>query len=88
MDTEKMSPGQLADTSVISANHQHAREKAEDYQIEAVVKKFSEVNTNTLSYDALTWKSKAVRRLALVIFIQGLSLYPHPRDLFVAQENH
>ncbi|KAH7176950.1 general substrate transporter [Dactylonectria macrodidyma] len=69
MNTKQTNPIQPSDTQVISAG-----EKVEECYIEAAVEKLIEVDINTLSREALTWKSKATFRLALVILVQGLSV--------------
>ncbi|KAH7140298.1 pectin lyase fold/virulence factor [Dactylonectria estremocensis] len=69
MNTKQTSPVQPADTPAINAV-----EKVEECHIEAAVEKLIELDINTLSREALTWKSKATFRLALVILVQGLSV--------------
>jgi hypothetical protein len=47
--------------------------KAEEYRIETAEHELNRVDVNTLADHSLTWRSKAIRRLAVVVVLQGLS---------------
>ena len=51
-----------------------AGSKTEQYEIEHAQHNLNRINIEQLSKDAITWKSKATLRLAVVIMIQGLSM--------------
>lgn len=57
----------------VTSNVHDKSEKLEEYQIEVAVDKVAQIDLNKLSKEALTWKSKATWRLAVIIFVQGLS---------------
>lgn len=48
-------------------------EKAEEYRIETAEHILNAVDVSALASRSLTWRSKAVRRLAVVMLVQGLS---------------
>jgi hypothetical protein len=48
-------------------------DKVEEHHIETAEHGLNRVDVNTLSTRSLTWRSKATRRLAVVIMLQGLS---------------
>lgn len=50
-----------------------SHDEVQEIQIEIAQAKLNEVDLNTLARSAITWRSKAALRLALVILIQGLS---------------
>lgn len=50
-------------------------EKVEEHHIEESQDKLNQVDLDGLAHQALTWKSRAVLRLAVVILLQGLSMY-------------
>ncbi|KPM44497.1 hypothetical protein AK830_g2060 [Neonectria ditissima] len=60
--------------AAVTAEFQLPADKVEEYRIEAVEHEVNQVDINALSHKALSWKSKAVLRLALVILVQGLSV--------------
>ncbi|KFZ15540.1 hypothetical protein V501_02671 [Pseudogymnoascus sp. VKM F-4519 (FW-2642)] len=54
--------------------------KVEEYRIETAEHEFNRVDVNTLAKHSLTWRSKAVKRLAVVILLQGLSVAAFAMD--------
>jgi hypothetical protein len=48
-------------------------DKAAEYRIETAEHQLNRVDVNTLADHSLTWRSKAIRRLAVVVLLQGLS---------------
>ncbi|KAH6661705.1 general substrate transporter [Halenospora varia] len=69
------------DSKIVEANAHHlegldnvANEKIQDNSVEAAKHDLNRVDLDQLSKDAITIKSRAARRLAVVIMIQGLSV--------------
>jgi hypothetical protein len=66
------------DTKIeVSAHHESvdsaSKKKLEDISVEAATRDLNRIDLDKLSKDAINIKSRAARRLALVILIQGLS---------------
>lgn len=70
-DTNQATGDDLADDIQKMSGH----DEVQEIQIEIAQAKLNEVDLNTLARSAITWKSKAALRLALVIVIQGLSKF-------------
>jgi hypothetical protein len=69
-----------SDSKIVQADAHHlegmddvANEKFQDNPVEAAKHDLNRVDLDQLSKDAITIRSRAARRLAMVIIIQGLS---------------
>ncbi|KAF5989032.1 major facilitator superfamily transporter [Fusarium bulbicola] len=61
------------DPQTLDTTNSHLELKSEEFQIENAQSKLNTINLEQMAKNAITWKSKAAFRLAIVILIQGLS---------------
>lgn len=61
------------DSQVLKSTNSHLELKSEQFQIENAQSKLNTIDLEQMAKNAITWKSKAALRLAIVILVQGLS---------------
>ncbi|PNP53240.1 hypothetical protein THARTR1_06257 [Trichoderma harzianum] len=66
-----MEPKLVAQEPIPGSDIPH--EKTEEYHIETAEYEFNRIDLNALASHSLAWRTKAIRRLAVVILLQGLS---------------
>lgn len=61
------------DSQALNTTNSHLELKSEQFQIENAQSKLNTIDLEQMAKNAITWKSKAALRLAVVILVQGLS---------------
>ncbi|KAF5640385.1 MFS sugar transporter transporter [Fusarium sp. NRRL 25303] len=61
------------DSQALNTTNSHLELKSEQFQIENAQSKLNTIDLELMAKNAITWKSKAALRLAIVILVQGLS---------------
>lgn len=68
-----MEPKPVAQETILGPNIPH--EKTEEYHIETAEYEFNRIDLSALASHSLSWRTKAIWRLAVVILLQGLSTF-------------